>query len=63
VGVTDVENLGEHRFRLRYDGDDQSVMRIAETCVGNGWGLTGLTVERSSLDTVFATLSQQAKRE
>ena len=62
-GVTEVEHLGEHRFRLRYDGKEESVARIAETCVGKGWGLTGLTVERSSLDKVFAVLSNKAKQD
>lgn len=60
-GIKDVENLGEHRFRLRYDGTEESVARIAETCVSKGWGLTELNIERSSLDTVFATLSKQAR--
>ena len=62
-GVTEVENLGEHRFRLRYDGTEESVARIAETCVNRGWGLTELTVERSSLDKVFAVLSNKAKQD
>lgn len=60
-GVTGVEPLGDRRFRLRYDGREETVMRLAETCVTCGWGLTELTVERSSLDTVFATLSKEAK--
>lgn len=60
-GVTDVEPLGDRRFRLRYDGREETVMRLAETCVTCGWRLTELTVERSSLDTVFATLSKEAK--
>lgn len=60
-GVHTVEPLGEHRFRLHYDGCEETVMQLAETCVTCGWGLTELTVERSSLDAVFATLSKEAK--
>lgn len=59
--VKQVEPLGDKRFRLTYDGADETVKRIAETCVNKGWGLTELTVERSSLDAVFAKLSQEAK--
>lgn len=62
-GVNSVESLGDHRFRLCYDGNEESVMRIAETCVTKGWGLTELTVERTSLDAVFATLSNEAKNQ
>lgn len=59
--VKQVEPLGDKRFRLTYDGAEETVKRIAETCVSKGWGLTELAVERSSLDAVFAKLSQEAK--
>ena len=59
--VKQVESLGEKRYRLIYDGTEETVKRIAETCITKGWGLTELTVERSSLDAVFAKLSKEAK--
>lgn len=62
-GVKQVEILGEKRFRLIYDGAEDTVQRIAASCVTKGWGLIELTVEKSSLDAVFAKLSKEARTE
>lgn len=62
-GVKQVEVLGEKRFRLIYDGAENTVQRIATSCVNKGWGLIELTVEKSSLDAVFAKLSKEARIE
>lgn len=62
-GVKQVEVLGEKRFRLIYDGAENTVQRIATSCVNKGWGLIELTVEKSSLDAVFAKLSKEARTE
>lgn len=61
-GITKVETLSERRFRLRYDGDQDTAKRVAEQCVTRGWGLIELVVEKSSLDAVFAQLSKNAAR-
>ncbi|MFR5656625.1 ABC transporter ATP-binding protein [Butyricimonas paravirosa] len=61
-GITKVETLSERRFRLRYDGDQDTAKRVAEQCVTRGWGLIELVVEKSSLDAVFAQLSKNAVR-
>lgn len=58
-GVNASESLGGTKFRLRYDGEKYTVQRLAEKCVTNGWGLMGLTVEKSSMDDVFARLSKK----
>lgn len=55
--------VSEKRFRLVYDGSEDTVQRIAEACVNKHWGLTELTVEKSSLDAVFAKLSKEARTE
>lgn len=59
-GISKVETLSERRFRLRYDGDQDTAKRVAEICVTRGWGLIELVVERSSLDAIFAQLSKSA---
>ena len=61
-GISKVETLSERRFRLRYDGDQDTAKRVAEQCVARGWGLIELVIEKSSLDAVFAQLSKNAAR-
>lgn len=61
-GISKVENLSERRFRLRYDGDQDTAKRVAETCVSRGWGLIELVIEKSSLDAIFAQLSKSASK-
>ena len=61
-GISKVETLSERRFRLRYDGDQDTAKRVAEQCVTRGWGLIELVIEKSSLDAVFAQLSKNASR-
>ena len=61
-GISKVETLSERRFRLRYDGDQDTAKRVAEQCVTRGWGLNELVIEKSSLDAVFAQLSKNAAR-
>ena len=60
--ISKVESLSERRFRLRYDGDQDTAKRVAEQCVTRGWGLIELVIEKSSLDAVFAQLSKNAAR-
>ena len=61
-GISKVETLSERRFRLRYDGDQDTAKRVAEQCVTRGWGLIELVIGKSSLDAVFAQLSKNAAR-
>ena len=61
-GISKVETLSERRFRLRYDGDQDTAKRVAEICVTRGWGLIELVIEKSSLDAIFAQLSKSASK-
>ena len=61
-GISRVETLSGKRFRLQYDGDQDTAKRVAEQCVTRGWGLIELVIERSSLDAVFAQLSKNAAK-
>lgn len=58
-GVFDSDVLSPTKFRLRYDGEQNTVRRISEICVSNGWGLIGLNIEKSSMNDVFARLSKK----
>lgn len=58
-GIRSVEQLAPYRFRLGYDGDRMTARKVAETAVYNGWGLTEMMIEKSSLDAVFARLSKK----
>ena len=58
-GIFAVETLSQIKFRLRYDGEQHTVKRLAETCISNGWGLIGLNIEKSSMNDVFARLSKK----
>lgn len=62
-GVTDAAQISEDgdEFRLWYDGEKQTLSRFVEESVRNGWGLYGLTVEKSSMNEVFAKLSHNAE--
>ena len=61
-GISKVETLSERRFRLRYDGDQDTAKRVAEVCVTRGWGLIELVIDKSSLDAIFAQLSKSASK-
>ena len=61
-GISKVETLSERRFRLRYDGDQDTAKRVAEVCVTRGWGVIELVIEKSSLDAIFAQLSKSASK-
>ena len=48
-GVSNVERVTDHRFRLRYDGCRETARRVAEQSVNRGWGLEELVVEKRCL--------------
>lgn len=60
-GIIRVIPLTESRFRFRFEGGRDVMQRVIETSVANGWGLSEITLEKISLDEIFAQLS--GKRE
>ncbi len=58
-GIKLVEEITPTRFRLGYDGTVYTAKMVAEQCVMRGWGLIELVIEKSSLDAVFAKLSNK----
>ena len=58
-GIRSVEELTAIRFRLGFDGDTDTAKRLAEHCVRRDWGLIEMSIEKSSMDAVFARLSNK----
>lgn len=58
-GVTDVKAVSEYssRFRVWFDGDRETLGRMVDASVRNGWGLSEIQLEKSSMNDVFAQLS------
>lgn len=56
-GIRRVERLTRTRFRFHFRGDGDVVDRIVEKAVANDWHLREISLEKESLDKVFAKLS------
>ncbi|HLI93817.1 MAG TPA: hypothetical protein VKU83_09415, partial [Puia sp.] len=60
-GVTKVELLNERQARIFFNGDQDVTERIVEASVKNGWRLREINLDKSSIDEIFAQLSQKSK--
>ena len=60
AGVSGVESLGEGRFRVRYSDPQEATEEIVAESSRNRWKLLEIQQEKSSLDSIFAELSQKA---
>ncbi|MEJ5145318.1 ABC transporter ATP-binding protein [Sphingobacterium sp. MYb388] len=58
-GVSDVERLSHQQFRVRFADATDISERLIEASVQAGWRLKELTLEKSSLDQIFAQLSNK----
>ena len=56
-GVERVERVTNTRIRLHFKGDDSIIRRVVEQAVSNQWHLREISLEKESLDKVFAKLS------
>lgn len=56
-GVVRVERLTDTRIRLHFKGDDSIVGRVVKQAVDKQWNLREISLEKESLDKVFAKLS------
>jgi ABC-2 type transport system ATP-binding protein len=59
-GVLDVEQLNDKDFRLRFKASATISEKIISESVRQDWRLTEITLERSSLDEIFAQLSDKS---
>lgn len=58
-GVVRVDELGGTKYRLHFSGTQDIMENIVETSVISKWRLTEITLEKSSLDAIFAELSNK----
>lgn len=56
-GVERVERLTNTRIRLHFKGDDSIIGRVVKLAVSKQWHLREISLEKESLDKVFAKLS------
>ena len=59
-GILDVEQLNDRDFRLRFTASATISEKIISESVRQDWRLTEITLERSSLDEIFAQLSDKS---
>ena len=56
-GVVRLKHLDKNTLRVRFDKREDITEIVASACVNNGWGLCEITLERISLEEIFAQLS------
>lgn len=61
-GITMVESLGDNDIRLHFDTSPAILERIVVMSVERGWRLSQITLEKSSLDDIFAQLSNTSNK-
>ena len=59
--VMNIDQTGPGMFRIRFSGDDSISEEIVAASVQNGWRLHEISMERCSLDVIFAQLSGKLK--
>ena len=57
--VVGVDEWGGPRFRVQFSDAREAMDKIVEASFKNGWQLSELRQEKSSLDTIFAELSKK----
>ena len=62
-GITKVKKVNEKNYRLWFDGGRDVSKDVVKCSVKNGWELEEIRFEKSSLDAVFAKLSNKEIRE
>jgi ABC-2 type transport system ATP-binding protein len=61
-GVSKVHLMNERQVRIFFDGDRDVTTRIVEKSVQRHWQLAEITLEKNTLDEVFAQLSNKHKK-
>lgn len=60
-GINKVETLENNKYRFHFEGGRETMQRLLQIGVEKGWGISEMTLEKSSLDEVFAQLSGKRK--
>jgi ABC-2 type transport system ATP-binding protein len=58
-GVSKVDILTERKLRIFFNGDQEITERIVHASVQHGWRLREISLDKSSLDEIFAQLSNR----
>lgn len=58
-GITHVDFVTNNSIRLTFSVSPEITKTIIQLSLDNGWGLTEIQLEKSSLDAIFAQLSQK----
>ncbi|MDR0766148.1 MAG: ABC transporter ATP-binding protein [Odoribacteraceae bacterium] len=58
-GVVGVETLQGNRYRVKFANEQNIAEQLVEASVARGWRLTDITLEKSSLDSIFSALSKR----
>jgi ABC-2 type transport system ATP-binding protein len=61
-GITKADFLTEKQIRLYFNGDQEIAEKIIAISVAQGWRLREISLDKSSLDEIFAQLSGQNNR-
>ena len=61
-GASRVDFLTARQIRLYFNGDPSITARIIETSVQRGWDLREISLDKSSLDEIFAQLSNYSNK-
>jgi ABC-2 type transport system ATP-binding protein len=59
-GITRVDYLSERKLRLYFDGDQDVTKRVIAASVREGWDLLEINLDKSSIDEIFAQLSNKS---
>ena len=60
-GITEVQELGEKQVRLYFSGGPEIAERVIAASISGGWQLREISLDKSSLDEIFAQLSNHSK--
>ena len=58
--IQKIDDLGEQRYRIFHDKDQDPAEQVAEMIVSSGWGLQELTPERRSMEQIFIDITRQS---
>jgi len=62
-GITQVEFINKTKVRLKFISGPEITQRLIQASVENGWPLSEIYLEKTSLDSVFAQLSKSPQQE
>jgi ABC-2 type transport system ATP-binding protein len=59
AGVVDAIELGNYRYKVKFESAQEATERIVEMSVAKGWRLTEIIQEKNSLEAIFTELSNK----